>query len=121
MSEACELVREAILDGFVEAESPVPLVSSYPGPTDPPTRGTVVIGSSAIDPPSVACPARLYTVRVFVASPIVSPGFGDVDVDVLVDHVLDGLDASGLVWSDVTRGVWQDQYPAYVLTVEVSS
>lgn len=117
--DAADRLAAAVLAAFPDPDT-APVVTGYPGPTDPPVRGTVVIGVSAIDPPSIACPTgRLYTFRVWAASAVTAPGAGDEDVDRLVESVLDGLDADRLVWSDVTRGVWQDAYPAYVLTVEV--
>lgn len=89
------------------------------GPTDPPQRATVLVGSSQVTPPTVACAARVYAVRVWVITPLTAPGAGDDAVDALLDAALDGLDAAGIGWSDATRGVWAEQYPSYVITVEV--
>lgn len=95
-----------------------PVVSEYPGPTDPPTRATVLVGSQGIDPPSVACPAPVYRCAVVVFVPITTPGAADDELDDLVDVVLSGIDSTGAAWRDVARGVWADSLPAYTLTTE---
>ena len=71
-----------------------------------------------IDPPSVACPAPLYRCTVVATVPRVTPGASDDELDDLVAVVLDGLDAAGLSWSGVTRGVWLEALPSYSLTTE---
>jgi hypothetical protein len=95
-----------------------PVVSEYPGPTDPPTLPTILVGSQGIDPPNVACPAPLYRCTVVAFVPIVTPGAADDELDELVDVVVAGLDGVGLAWRDVVRGTWLDTLPAYTLTTE---
>jgi hypothetical protein len=95
-----------------------PVVSDYPGPTDPPTLPTILVGSQGIDPPDVACPAPLYRCAVVVFVPIITPGPADDELDDLLDVVLTGLDARGLAWRDVVRGVWLESLPAYTITTE---
>jgi hypothetical protein len=120
MTQAVATVIAAI-SAAVDTAYPVdeiPIVGNV-GPTDPPQRLTVLVGSSTVEPPSVACPARVYTVTVWAITPITAPGAGDSSLDGLLDVVLDGLDAAGIVWSDATRGTWADQYPSYEITTEV--
>lgn len=119
MADAIDRVAAAIVAQFPDPDT-APIVTGYPGPTDPPQRATIVLGSEKIDPPSVACPARVHTVRAWVVSAITAPGAGDNDLDLLIDSCLNGLDADRLSWDDATRGVWQDAYPCYTLSVEVT-
>jgi hypothetical protein len=121
MTTAVERVRAALAAAMLAAypdPADTPIVGVL-GPTDAPQRATVLVGSSQVTPQTVACPGRTYAVRVWTITPVTAPGAGDAAVDGLLDAALSGLDAAGIGWSDATRGVWAEQYPSYVITVEV--
>lgn len=119
MTQACGRVSAAIDLGFATLPPDERPIVGGIGPTDPPQRGTILVGSSRVEPPSIACPARTYTVTVWAISPVIAPGAGDDRVDTLLDRTLAALDAAGIAWSEATRGVWADQYPSYEITTEV--
>jgi hypothetical protein len=121
MTTAVLAVLDALAAGMV---TPYPDPQERPitgllGPTDPPQRATLLAGSSRVEPPSVACPVRVYTVRVWAITPITAPGAGDDALDELLDASLAALDAAGIGWSEAVRGVWADGYPSYEITTEV--
>jgi hypothetical protein len=122
MTQAVQTVTAALVAGMMTAypdPGTRPIVGVM-GPTDPPQRDTVLVGSSQVTPPNVACPSgRTYEVRAWAISAMTAPGAGDDSVDALLDAVLASLDAAAVSWSTAVRGVWADQYPSYVVTMEV--
>jgi hypothetical protein len=117
VADVVAAIRAAVAAAYpVDA---VPIVGNV-GPTDPPQRATVLVGSASVEPPSVACPSgRTYAVTVWAISAVTAPGAGDTDLDRLLDVALDGLDAAGIVWTQAVRGTWYDAYPSYEITTEV--
>lgn len=118
MTDARDAVAGALEAAYAVAYPPGrtrPLVSGGPAPIDPPTTPLAIVLSAGVDPPSVACPARVYRLAITIAVP---QYLDDAGLDTLLDVTLDALDVAGVTWSDVTRGAFLDTLPAYQLTAE---
>lgn len=118
MTDAREAIAAALEAAYADrypADRTRPAVFPLAAPTDPPSTPVAVLLSAGVDPPSVACPARVYRLAATIAVPTT---LDDAALDELLEVTLDALDASGVTWSDVTRGVFRDTLPAYQMTLE---
>ena len=82
------------------------------------TRDRVVVAVSAATPVDVACPWRTVELELWTVAAVTARGASVDAVDDLCDAVLDVLEAAGVAWSRVERGVWADAYDAYRIQCE---
>jgi hypothetical protein len=94
-------------------------VIAYPRDVDQVQDPTAVVVVESVDPPSVACPAPVVTLSVWVVTPLTEPGPADDAADTLLDAALSALTGAGITWTTAERAVWRDRNPAYRVTIEI--
>lgn len=82
----------------------------------------VVILYRATVRPAPQHQAIVNELEAWVLIPKVKPGDADEALDDALDVVLAAIDtAPGLLWTDAERGVWDDTYPGYKITLTVTT
>lgn len=102
------------------ALEPVPglTVVPFPRAADQITAPTALLVAEHVEPPTVACPAYVVTVAVWLVSHLTEPGPADDVLDETADLVLDALRKASVPFQSAQRGVWNDRHPAWKITTE---
>ena len=94
-------------------------VVDHPRDVDQVQAHTAVVVLERVEPQSVACPAPVATLSVWVITPYTDPGTSDDDLDALLDRTLAALTAAAITWTQADRATWRDRSPAYRVTIEL--